>query len=79
MKYMSLFALCGALALLTACGGKNGCGTSCCPTSGSSIVTESAVEVQADEVVVEERATVSVGSDKEDLQEDELVEVMANK
>lgn len=87
MKYMSLVALCSLLLLIPACkNGNDGCGTACySPTTHETTEAAAApaVEVAEEEFVetttTQQPTTVSVGSDKEDLEEAELVAVMDNK
>ena len=86
MKYMSLVALCSLLLLIPACkNGNDGCGTACCPPTTqetTEVAAAPAVEVAEEEFVEttkQQPTTVSVGSDKEDLEEAELVAVMNNK
>lgn len=76
MKYMSLFALSSILLLVPACN-RNGCGSRCCPSTTTCTTTESTVVTQ--EAAPQGQAPMTASSDKEDLEEAELVDVMTNK
>ena len=81
MKYMSLFTLCAALALITGCGRERS-NNACCPpgtVSTTHVGEGSAVEVQEATEGETRKGSEIKEPDKEDLQEAELEEVMENK
>jgi len=78
MKHLSLLGLCSILLLVTACG-RGGCGSRCCPTTTTCTTTETTVVKQETTPQGQVISTTVSQSDKEELEEAELVDVMTNK
>jgi hypothetical protein len=74
MKHISLLGLCSILLLITACNRGGSC-SSCCRTSTTTETTIAQESTPQDQDVA---TSVSL-SDKEELEEAELVDVMTNK